>query len=215
MKNYVITIMDNEKSVQAANRCIRSGMKFRFGIEMFPAVTPKDQPAELMNQQHISTERFQQSKFSRIEPMMAAYMSHYSLWKRCVETREEITVFEHDAVIQDPIPGYLIYDGCINLGRPSYGNWKQPRMLGVNPLTSKRYFPGAHAYRVNPRGAARLVKLATQFAMPADVYLNVELFPWLEEYYPWPVVCDDSFTTIQNLEGCQAKHNFKAGYEIL
>lgn len=215
MKNYVITIMDSEKSIHAANRCIESGKRFQLNIEKFSAITPKDNLAELMKQHHISIERFQESRFSRTEPMMAAFISHYSLWKRCIETREEITIFEHDAVIQDPVPPYLLYNGCISLGKPSYGNWKQPKILGVNPLTSKKYFPGAHAYRVNPQGAIKLVQMATKFAMPTDVFLNIEFFPWLQEYYPWPVICNDTFTTIQKLEGCQAKHNFKEGYEIL
>jgi hypothetical protein len=40
-------------------------------------------------------------------------------------------------------------------------------------------------------------------------------FPWLEEYYPWPVVVDDSFSTIQNQQGCLAKHNYAKGIELV
>ena len=46
-----------------------------------------------------------------------------------------------------------------------------------------------------------------QEAEPADVFINKKRFPWMTEYYPWPVVCDDSFSTIQNQAGCVAKHN--------
>ena len=51
-------------------------------------------------------------------------------------------------------------------------------------------------------------------ARPTDVFLNIESFPWLEEYYPWPVKADDSFTTIQNEFGCYAKHNYGETYGI-
>ena len=42
MKNYVITIMDNEKSVEAAKRCILSGRAHGLEIEHFPACTPEN-----------------------------------------------------------------------------------------------------------------------------------------------------------------------------
>jgi len=53
------------------------------------------------------------------------------------------------------------------------------------------------------------------YSRPTDIYLNVLNFPWLEEYYPWPVRVDDSFTTIQETAGCRAKHNFKKGIELI
>lgn len=215
MKNYVITIMDNDRSCQAAERCIQSGKKFGIIVENFSAVTPSNNLEQVMESNGILPYGFQDNKFSRIEPMMAAFMSHFSLWKLAVETKQEITIFEHDAIILDPIPPVMMYHGCINLGKPSYGRWNDPLTLGVNPLTSKQYFPGAHAYRVNPRGAKLLIEQAKIMAGPTDVFLNVDVFPWLEEYYPWPVVANDSFTTIQNVRGCQAKHNYNDGYEII
>ena len=79
---------------------------------------------------------------------------------------------------------------------------------------SKPYFPGAHAYRVNKTGADLLIN-GIKNAKPTDVYLNKHLFPWLEEYHPWPVACKDSFTTIQKEAGCLAKHNWNENYEII
>jgi len=36
----------------------------------------------------------------------------------------------------------------------------------------------------------------------------------LQEYWPWPVEAHDSFTTIQNENGCLAKHNYGETYGI-
>ena len=80
---------------------------------------------------------------------------------------------------------------------------------------SKPYFPGAHAYRVNPAGAEQLIQQAIMEARPTDVFLNKATFPFLEEIYPWPVEAKDTFTTIQASAGCQAKHNFNQRYEII
>ena len=42
MKMYVITIMENERSVQVADRCIASGLKFGHYIEKHKAFTPRN-----------------------------------------------------------------------------------------------------------------------------------------------------------------------------
>jgi hypothetical protein len=213
MKNFVITIMDNPKSVESAERCIRSAAYHNLTVEMFPATTPKDNLELLCRQENINPTRFIES-YSRTSNAIAAFFSHYSLWKMCAQGDEEFTIFEHDAVIVDTIPENLYYYSCINLGKPSYGKWNQPS-LGVGMLSSKKYFPGAHAYRLKPIGAQALIQIAPMEACPTDVYLRSDRFPFLEEYYPWPVEAQDTFTTIQTKVGCIAKHNYNSTYEIL
>lgn len=215
MKSYVITIMENNRSVEAAKRCIDSGARFGIDIEMWPAITPQNTDVfELAKAQGIGVDGFKE-KYSRFENCVAAFLSHFSLWGHSHITNQEIQIFEHDAIIVAPIPEFIKHQGCINLGKPSYGKYNDPLVLAVNPLTSKRYFPGAHAYRVSPRGAKQLLAQAKVKARPTDVFLHLDTFPWLEEYYPWPVEAMDTFTTIQKTEGCLAKHNYGAKYEII
>lgn len=214
LKNYVITIKDNDKSVTSAERCIASGAKNGMKIEMFSAITPKDNPGVLMAEEGIPTKNFYE-KYSRTENCMAAFMSHYYLWKECQESNINMTIFEHDAVVTNNIPTDMRFKTAINLGAPSYGKFITPSFLGVGKLTSKHYFPGAHAYRISPSGAAELIKVAKEDAGPTDIFLHILRFPDLEEKYPWPVECKDSFTTIQNETGCLAKHNYNAQYEII
>lgn len=215
MKSYVITIVENYKSVAAAQRCIASGKQFGIEIEMWNAVTPQNTDViEMAKKQAIDVEGFRE-KYSRFENCVAAFLSHLSLWQYAYGTGEEIQIFEHDAIIVNQIPEFINYQGCINLGKPSYGKYNDPLLLGVNPLTSKRYFPGAHAYRIKPKGAKQLIDQSKVKARPADVFLHLDTFPWLEEYYPWQVEAVDSFTTIQKVEGCLAKHNYGKMYEII
>lgn len=217
MKHFVITILENPKSVNVAKRCIESGANHGMDIEMFKAITPLDDLLEIMAEEGIKRDGFVE-KYSRLNNCMAAFMSHYSLWKKSVELNEEITIFEHDAWILEPIPDIINYRGCISFGQPSYGRWNSPMHFGVNTLTSKRYFPGAHAYRVKPHVAQLLIDEAKRYAQPTDVFLHLDRFPFLEEYYPWPVIARDSFTTIQKEEGILAKHSYvKQGekYEII
>ena len=136
MKAYVITIMSHQGSLETSWRCIESGKKFGLDIERFSAITPSDNPLLLLEQEGISDLGFEE-KYSRNLNCISAFLSHYSLWKKCIELDEEVIIFEHDAVLVEPIPN-APYTYVCNFGKPSYGNWITPKTLGVNPLTSKK-----------------------------------------------------------------------------
>ena len=214
MKNYVITIMSNPESVKVAKRCIKSGANYEMDIEHFEAITPDNTDLnEMMKNEGISFDGFKE-KYSRLDNCVAAFLSHYSLWKLAAENSKPTTIFEHDAVLVDKIPN-VHFQQCISFGKPSYGRFNVPMHIGVGPLISKTYFPGAHAYRVSPKGAEQLIYQAKRAAKPTDVFLNIHTFPGLQEYYPWPVEARDTFTTIQKTEGCLAKHGYNGSYKII
>lgn len=211
---YVITIMDNENSVKAAKRCISSATAYGLKVEMFPAITPKDNPAELMKSKNIDPEGFIE-KYSRHENCMAAFMSHYNLWEKCAFHNTDYIIFEHDAVLVNHVPNTMALKHVGTIGKPSYGNYNTPTHLGWGPLTQKPYFGGAHAYIVKPSGAWMLMEKAQENASPTDVFLNLNNFPWLQEWGQWCAEAKDSFTTIQKAEGCLAKHNYNKDLYVI
>lgn len=213
MKSYVITITTLKNSLEVANRCIESGKKFGINIEMFSAITPKDKVYEIASKEGINISAFDE-RFSRKENAIACFLSHYSLWKKCVESNENIFILEHDAVITNKIDLNIQFKGVLSLGKPSYGKFATPGR-GINRLTSKDYLPGAHAYMINPMAAAALINRSKIKAIPTDVFIDRRTFPWIEEFYPWPVEVQDSFSTVQKLSGCIAKHNYKEGFGII
>ena len=79
LKNYVIAIKDNDKSVAAAERCIESGLRNGMKIEMFSAITPKDNPKMMLAEEGIPLDGFYE-KYSRPDNCMSAFLSHYYLW---------------------------------------------------------------------------------------------------------------------------------------
>jgi len=214
MEAYVITIMDNQKSMESATRCIHSAEKYGLTVNHFEAITPKDKPWEILHKKGISPHNFVE-KYSRLENCMAAFLSHYSLWEKSVKDDKNIVIFEHDAVVIGEIPVNEKFDGVMTFSKPSYGKFNTPIKLGVDGLMQKQYFGGAHGYIVNPWGAAELIKTAKTKGGPTDVFLNLTNFPWLQEYYPWACMAIDTFTTIQRELGCQAKHYYKEGYKII
>lgn len=216
MKSFVITIMSMEESVRCADRCIKTAKKHGTTVEYFDAVTPKDDPESFLKNEGVPLEGFK-GIYSRWQNVLSCFSSHYTLWKECAEGKEDYLIFEHDAVVLDKIPK-LHYRGLISFGQPSYGSYKTPPSFGVNKLISKQYFPGAHAYMIKPRAAQVVIERAKRDACPTDVFLGNDRFDFLEEYYPWPVVVKDHFTTVQKDAGCQAKHSYRkmgAEYKLI
>lgn len=231
---YIITIKDNEHSMKVAKRCADSLEKF-YGEQIihytihFDAITPKDNPEEILKKNGIKKLDGFIEPYSRWDNVLAAFTSHFSIWKRIIEKDKAAFIFEHDAVLVDalPISMYYIEDSkaphspkkakfapnpllgdIVNVGHPSYGKYNTPPNIGINPLTSKRYFPGAHAYYVTPKGAKQLIDVAKREAGPTDVFINYRRFSNLQEWYPWSAVAKDNFSTIQNVNGCLAKHGY-------
>lgn len=215
MKAYVITILDEPKSVESAKKCIKSGKRHGITVEMWPGITPKDNPVQLFEEKGLSTRRFENSVYSRYENCLSAFLSHRSLWEECLRTKKETLILEHDAFFVDSIKQPLFYNKIMSLGKPSYGKYNIPRTFGSNPLTSKAYFPGAHAYVMSPAGAKFALNKSLSEAMPTDLFFNLQNFEFLQEYYPWPVEVRETFTTIQKIEGSLAKHMYNEGYEIV
>ena len=209
MKAYVITIMDNEKSVIAAQRCIKSAKLYDVNVEMWPATTPKDDPYKLFEAKGLPHDKFEE-KYSRKLNCMSAFLSHHSLWEESALRNETIMIFEHDAHITGMPPIRANFQSVITFSKPSYGQFITPSTIGVNPLTQKTYFGGAHGYMVKPHGAKMLMDAAKKVAGPTDVFLNIQFFPSLEEFFPWTCEARDNFSTIQNEMGVQSKHNFQS-----
>jgi GR25 family glycosyltransferase involved in LPS biosynthesis len=155
-----------------------------------------------------ATALFEGNRYARVEPTIGCFLSHAALWARCIDGDEPMVVCEHDAVFVAPLPDLSAVTHLCNLGAPSYGKWTTPEP-GIGPFASKAggYLGGTHGYYVTPAGAADLLDKARTEAQTPDQFITRARFPWLQECYPWPIVCNDSFTTIQREEGCKAKHH--------
>jgi GR25 family glycosyltransferase involved in LPS biosynthesis len=219
MKTFIITMVNNQRSVDAANQCLESCKKFGYDAEIFEAITPDDGPYGILEKEGLPKENILLEKScSKLRPALCCFLSHYFLWKRAIELNETILCLEHDAIMVNKLAPRLKHSGVCNLGKPSYGYFIKAKKAGTYYLFSKpnNHFPGTHAVLVSPEGAKKLIKQAKVRVGALDLFLNKTDFPWLSEYYPWPVECDDSFTTIQNERGCLAKHNYEKGtFDIL
>tara|TARA_Y100000385_G_C13106870_1_gene648589 strand:- start:378 stop:1022 length:645 start_codon:yes stop_codon:yes gene_type:complete len=213
MKLEAYCIYVKGKADELADRCVATGKKHKVEVTKVEGYTPETLNIDEYYAEFNIPQAAFHEKYSRIDPVRCAFASHHHLWRECAEGKTAYLILEHDAVFVNSLPNTII-GNIVNLGKPSYGKYNIPN-LGENRLTSKQYLPGAHGYMVTPFGAKLLLHRTQVDAGPTDVFIHNQRFPGqINEVYPWPIECEDSFTTIQNETGCLAKHNYNEQYQI-
>lgn len=205
MKAFVITVMHHEKSLESANKCIESCRKFGLDVNLYPAFTPKDNPLKIIDT--ITGKKCFGGRLQR-EPrpdcVAATFASQLSLWSRCVHSDEDFLILEHDARMIAPIPE-VEYDGCMTLGKPSWGEPPEETDTGVLPIVQHTH--GNHAILMSPHGAKRIMEYfenkETPTLDPADLFLGEARFDFIQKHVPYSFEVEDTFTLIQ--EGISTK----------
>ena len=141
----------------------------------------------------------------------ACAMSHFYLWKKCVEESEPILILEHDAIFTKKLdPDYILNSDyeCIGINDPrgatrlanKFHNIVQsaPGPLVDCPIIDNMQVPqgiaGASAYIIKPEGADQAIGAAYDYGLwPNDALLCQQLFPWLG-------VTKTYYTTVQGLK---------------
>jgi len=149
-----------------------------------------------------------------IRRKMACAMSHFLLWRECAAQDDVYLILEHDARFVRPMPDIEFHGAC-QINDPRRGGYRgawhsdimsQRGTEGVHPLTPKRPshsripdgFSGHSAYLVKPWAAQAFVNAYhTLGVWPNDATVCLQLFPWLEEYYPFITVVDQQESTTQ------------------
>ena len=138
-----------------------------------------------------------------IRTKIGCSMSHFLLWEKCVQLGEPILILEHDAVFLRSLPD-VEFKGLCQINDPTgatrRGSWWANKMRerggkGVFEKTwvtspSERQIPdglaGNSAYMVKPHAAKELMDKYKELGVwPNDATMCKQIFPYLEEYYPF------------------------------
>lgn len=147
-----------------------------------------------------------------VRTKMACSMSHYLLWLECADSDDEMLILEHDARFQRELPDIDFYGACqINdpRGGGYRGAWHSDQMAqrgttGTHALTRKRDsgslipdgFSGGSAYLIKPHAAQQFLDAVARLGLwPNDATICLQLFPWLQEYYPFITWIDQQEST--------------------
>lgn len=197
MKSYVIVVKDSEVSNRGYKELIKSSNKVgnEFSIEKYEAITPNnvDKLIESLciewTWPHTGSEKDKKTGIAKIgyggrdpKRRKACGMSHYMLWKKCVETNEPLLIFEHDAIFNIKLNCQYLLDSAyeiVGLNDP-FGATRLPNkyheivqksieeILPV-PKIDKEHIAqgiaGNSAYMIKPAGAQKLLDLVQEHGM--------------------------------------------------
>ena len=138
MKAFVITLQGNEYSEAKASNCIASAEKVGLHVETFYGVDQHHADVA-MNKYNLKwtwaknnmaedvcretgLKQFPYNgpngKRANIRNKIGCSLSHYILWKMCVELDEPILILEHDAVFLRPLPE-IEFNGICQINDPA------------------------------------------------------------------------------------------------
>lgn len=170
MKSFHIILTGHKLGEELGNKNIQLAKDFGLEAQLFEAVPGN-------NCQHL----FKQHKVRplRTEKLghWGCFMSHFLLWKRCLELNETILILEHDGMFIRPLPKDIEdnfvdvcrLDPCI-FWKDSYEadlekslnnaiSYYKPETVYKDPYFGNFYI-GQYGYLIKPSGADKLVKQA-------------------------------------------------------
>ena len=219
MKAFVITIYGDAYSTRKASECMTSGAKHGIEVLKWHAID-KEIAKDTMEAEGLVWTWAKNNTANDICPKsglkqfpyaakdirakIGCSMSHYMLWKHCVDLDEPILILEHDVVFIHNFPHDVEFNGICQINDPNgatrKGGWwsqqmKQRGTTGVHEKTwvttkNERLIPdglaGNSAYMIKPWAAQELINKFKELGVwPNDATMCKQLFPYLEEYYPF------------------------------
>lgn len=181
---YIIRIKDNERSEKLAERCANSceqvKMPYKFwdaynGIK-YPIIVPDNLKNNLiMNMMKLSDHYM-------VRGEVACFLSHLSLWARCLEIERPIVILEHDAIMLQPYLNHHVYNsvcylGCDEQVKQGWPVYPTPPHGTAGP--NYHFILRSHAYAIDPAVARHLVSHVLRFGISSslDTYINADIFP--------------------------------------
>jgi hypothetical protein len=191
-KTFVIAIKGHSVSENQLQDCLISAEKFNWNIEVFWGVNGRAITDKTWSDEGIFP-RLDKPTMHRVG-VQGCFLSHWTLWKKCVELNEPIIVLEHDAVIQALWQPLEINDSIIKLHR--YYKQKNPKYDEDTGLWSA----SGHAYCLLPKHATILVEFVKhKGAFEVDRIIGDKVIPFKHLGKPSLVERQNSFSTTENI----------------
>lgn len=192
-KKFIITLVEDPPSLEAAEQCRQSIHRHDGGAaEYFTAVDERHSEAVFKK---YGIAWMNRGKRGSRKVLMGCFSSHFLLWLKCIERDEPIMIFESDALCAGAIPSRLRFRHVINLldgdyRRNCFVQNRAALFLDRKSYHGSTYYaayamPRTAAYAVSPDGARRLVKEALSgFARPADEFMTKGVVDIVEHHPP-------------------------------
>ena len=104
MKNFIIRLNGNEISEKHARECVEQAAKFGIDVNYFDAVHGSEYTIHLEKLKILPRYKFKKQRIG----VYGCFLSHYYLWKQCVEDNIPYTILEHDGYFINLMPNNVL-----------------------------------------------------------------------------------------------------------
>jgi GR25 family glycosyltransferase involved in LPS biosynthesis len=198
---YCIYKEDSDTCNLLLSKCIESAKEFNYTVIPYPGIYGSDIDS-LADKENIIVCKDLVHKVQS-KGVMGCFLSHYYLWKKCVNLNIPIGVLEYDAAFLNELPTNILdlfEDYCnldinrhkyFKLGKSAYSKeLKKTNKITVKLLNenltkeknnvfsyvNKNHISGAHGYIIKPSGAKKLLNSVKIYGMmPADIQINLKV----------------------------------------
>jgi len=192
MKTFIIRLKNNQISETHAKQCVEQAAKFDIVVDYFDAIHGSEYLNHLDKLKILPKYKFKKNRIG----VYGCFLSHYYLWKQCVEDNIPYTILEHDGYFINPMPDDVLehftdvlkldnldpYSKNYNeeiesasLNKINYINYNNPNpknsfdKLGVSKHGTGNYMSGAYGYIIKPHAAKKIIDwIAINGFVPAD-----------------------------------------------
>lgn len=165
MNSYVIYLSEFESSVEMASMAMNSGNQHGWNIELYEGVNGLKHS---INDYNITAnDQDAKCREAMKRPgVQGCLLSHWLLWKKCVEDNHVIGIFEHDVKFLKPFDNTVEFLDVLKL---EGFDFKKPRPAG-------NWYEGTRGYLITPSGADKLLTwIEHHGCLPSDVQIGTNI----------------------------------------
>jgi GR25 family glycosyltransferase involved in LPS biosynthesis len=114
---------------------------------------------------------------------VACFLSHVSVWAKCVELDKPIIVLEHDAIVIKPYKTHKAYNCIAYLGCKYQLERNDTRMIYGQLNPNYRFMYCAHAYAIDPYVAKNMLSQVIKYGITTslDAFIRGDIFSILQD----------------------------------
>jgi len=190
MKSFIIRLKGNSISEKYATECVEQAKNFGIDVNYFDAVNGLDYQQHINKLKIAPKYKFKKGKAG----VYGCFLSHYYLWRKCVEDNISYTILEHDGYFIRPMPLDILtqFDDILKLD--NFDPWSKTYENNIigdntdsvnvvqysNPKTkfeeknqTGNYMRGAYGYVIKPHAAKKLIDwISINGFVPADCQIG-------------------------------------------
>lgn len=165
---FVIALKDHSHSMKLLGDCMKSAELYDWKVEINWAVDGRSIKQRTWGEQGLPLPEYK--KINNRPGIQGCFLSHWFLWKKCIELNQQIIILEHDAVIEMKWKKVDVLTHLTKL----HTEFKVKR----NKFTGN-WGDSTHAYTLSPNQANMLIEFSIKNGpFPTDVLIGDNVVSW-------------------------------------